>query len=104
MKPRKLMLVARLAALTLIIYFSGVRLAQYIAFEIYPEMPEWMYDAIRYVLDHTGDTDVRDPLDLSTISLLCTLVASWIMAAVVVIVLYRIVWKLANRYIRKRSP
>jgi hypothetical protein len=53
-----------------------------------------MYDVIRFTLDHTGNSDIREPDDLSTIALLSVLSICWIAASLVVIPLYFIVGKI----------
>jgi hypothetical protein len=92
-----LLSMCRVTALALLTYFVGLRLAQYLAYGPFYEMPDWMYYGIRFVLDHTGNADFRDPDDLSAISLLCTLLACWLLTAVVTITLYKLVYWLFSR-------
>ncbi|MEM5345447.1 hypothetical protein [Paraburkholderia azotifigens] len=94
---RKVLVAAHVVALALVIFIGGVCLARYLAYGIFYEMPIWMYDSMRFVLDHTGNADLRDPDDISILSMLFSLVACWIIIAIVVITLYRI----AMRFVRR---
>lgn len=93
-----LLVIARIVALVMMIYFTGIHLAQYIVHNHMQEMPLWIYDVIRLALDHTGNSDIREPDDLSTIVLLSVLSTCWIATALVVIPLYFI----ARKVIRVR--
>jgi uncharacterized protein YneF (UPF0154 family) len=58
-------------------YFGGFWLAHAIADRV-PEMPDWMYESIRFTLDRTGNEDIRDPEDITLLGLLAITVACWI--------------------------
>jgi hypothetical protein len=94
----KLLVAARFSALSLIIFVGGVHLARYLAYGVFYEMPLWMYDTMRFVLDHTGNADFRDPDDISMLSMLFSLIACWIVTGIVVLALYKIVGKLIDRH------
>jgi hypothetical protein len=94
---RKVLIAVRVTALAFIIFTGGDCLARYLAYGVFYEMPIWMYDTMRFVLDHTGNADIRDPDDISILSLLFLLVACWIIVAIVVIALYRIATRLIRR-------
>ncbi|ALL66206.1 hypothetical protein K788_0002729 [Paraburkholderia caribensis MBA4] len=89
-----LLVIVQIVALVLMIYFTGVHFAQYIVHNHMQEMPLWLYDLIRLALDHTGNSDIREPDDLSTIALLSVLSICWIAATLVVISFYFIVRKI----------
>jgi len=97
---QKLLIAARLITFLLVVHYAGARLANFLVYRYMTEMPQWMHDTIRVVLDHTGNTDIREPDDLSVIALLSTLVACWIAVAIALIVSYKISRKLADRYAR----
>ncbi|MEM5372353.1 hypothetical protein V4C53_40920 [Paraburkholderia azotifigens] len=94
---RYIWIAAKFAALLLFVNYCGTRLANFIVYRYMYEMPDWMHATLRFVLDHTGNEDIRDPDDLSVLALLSTLMICWIIIAIVVITLYRI----AMRFVRR---
>ncbi|BCQ28071.1 hypothetical protein NK8_62600 (plasmid) [Caballeronia sp. NK8] len=93
----KLLIAARVVALSLIIFLGGVHLARFLAYGVFYQMPLWMYDTMRFVLDHTGNADFRDPDDISMLSMLFSLIACWIMTGIVIVTLYKFVVRLIDR-------
>jgi hypothetical protein len=87
---RRASTIIRVIATILASFVGGVYLARYLAYGAFYEMPTWMYDAMRFLLDHTGNADVRDPDDISVLSLLLSLVACWIINAIAIIALYKV--------------
>ncbi|SAK78085.1 hypothetical protein AWB80_04711 [Caballeronia pedi] len=94
------MIAARLITFLLVVHYAGARLANFLVYRYMTEMPDWMHQTIRVVLDNTGNADIREPDDLSGIALLSTLVACWIAVAIALIVFYKISRQLVHRYAR----
>ncbi|CAL8480530.1 protein of unknown function (plasmid) [Caballeronia sp. S22] len=60
-------------------------------------MPLWMHDAIRLVLDHTGNGDTPDSGDITAISLVFTSLASWAVVAFGLLCLYLLIRLVVKR-------
>jgi hypothetical protein len=89
----------RLVALVFIAYYGGTRLAHFLTFRYMQEMPLWLYDFIRFALDHTGNADIREPDDLSVLAIFLTLAACWLLVAAITIFIY----KLAIKVLKSRA-
>jgi hypothetical protein len=87
----------RLLVFAITVYFAGARLAIFVTYRYMQEMPPWLYEFIRFALDHTGNADIREPDDLSVLAIFMTLVVCWLISAVVLFVIWKVALTLAAK-------